>query len=194
MQLKKNGTFGWTPLTYVVDIKEKKDAGPSFGLWAPGYFWIDDVAVVRGGPGRAADARAGPGARRSSRSRRRRALGRGPVRCPECGYRNMPAWGHCYACGTALEAGKVGRGAGRQAAAPRSRTRIPSSGGTVVAEHATEGRKALRLDKGYTVWIGPQDWSGYDYLKVDLFTAAERAASTCASKSATQPPATTGPA
>ena len=29
-------------------------------------------------------------------------LGEGAVRCPECGYRNMPSWGHCYACGTAL--------------------------------------------------------------------------------------------
>ena len=44
-QLNKNGTFGWTRLTYVGEIKEKKQAGPSFGLMAPGYFWIDDVTL-----------------------------------------------------------------------------------------------------------------------------------------------------
>ncbi len=38
MSLKKNGTFGWTKLTYVGEITKKGQAGPSFGLWAPGYF------------------------------------------------------------------------------------------------------------------------------------------------------------
>ena len=51
IQLQKNGTFGWTKLTYVGEIKEKKQAGPSFGLMAaPGYFWIDDVSLVQVGP------------------------------------------------------------------------------------------------------------------------------------------------
>ena len=45
--LDKNGTFGWTKLTYVGEIKEKKQAGPSFGLMAPGYFWIDDVSLEK---------------------------------------------------------------------------------------------------------------------------------------------------
>ena len=46
MSLKKNGTFGWTPLSYVADIKQKKNVDLSFGLWASGYFWIDDVSLV----------------------------------------------------------------------------------------------------------------------------------------------------
>ncbi len=41
-------------------------------------------------------------------------------------------------------------------------------------QHATDGTKALRLDKNYATWLGPQDWSGYDYLKADLYTDAER--------------------
>ena len=45
IQLNKKGTFGWTKLTYVGEITEKKQAGPSFGLFAPGYFWIDDVTL-----------------------------------------------------------------------------------------------------------------------------------------------------
>ncbi|HPD17534.1 MAG TPA: hypothetical protein PLE19_21565, partial [Planctomycetota bacterium] len=42
IQLGKNGTFGWTKLTYVADVKEKKKVALSFGLMAPGYFWVDD--------------------------------------------------------------------------------------------------------------------------------------------------------
>ncbi len=48
-QLNKSGTFGWTRLTYVGDINAKKEAGPSFGLMAPGYFWIDDVSLEKVG-------------------------------------------------------------------------------------------------------------------------------------------------
>ena len=49
LPLRKNGTFGWTKLTYVGEIEEKKKAGPSFGLMAPGYFWVDDVTLERVG-------------------------------------------------------------------------------------------------------------------------------------------------
>ena len=93
IQLKKNGTFGWTLLTYVGEVTEKKkQAHPSFGLMAPGYLWVDDVAVERVGRdvpltpqpvlGREEKPIAPPGP-----------LGDGAVRCVECGYRNMPAWG-----------------------------------------------------------------------------------------------------
>src|SRR5262249_34952702 len=38
MPLNKNGNFGWSKLTYVGDVPEKKDyAHPSFGLLATGY-------------------------------------------------------------------------------------------------------------------------------------------------------------
>ncbi len=47
--LNRNGAFGWTKLSYVAEIKEQKQAGPSFGLMAPGYFWIDDVSLEKVG-------------------------------------------------------------------------------------------------------------------------------------------------
>ena len=48
--MNKNGTFGWTPLTFVGDVKEKgENSHPSFGLMAPGYLWVDDVSVERVG-------------------------------------------------------------------------------------------------------------------------------------------------
>src|ERR1035441_10438379 len=47
--LKKNGVFGWTLLTYVADLSTPKKTGPSFGLFAPGYLWVDDVSMERVG-------------------------------------------------------------------------------------------------------------------------------------------------
>jgi len=50
----------------------------------------------------------------------------------------------------------------------------PFSGGTVVREHATDGDRALRLDRGFADMAKPQNWTGYDYLKADVYTDAKR--------------------
>ena len=102
MPLEKNGTFGWTRLSYVGEVTERRDyAHPSFGLMAPGYLWVDDVAVERVGEnvpltprpvlGREEKPIAPPGD-----------PGANAVRCGECGYRNRAVWGRCYACGSLL--------------------------------------------------------------------------------------------
>ncbi|MHB1037430.1 MAG: zinc ribbon domain-containing protein [Pirellulales bacterium] len=168
MQLKKNGTFGWTKLSYVAELKEKKQAGPSFGLMAPGYFWIDDVAMEKVGAdvpltdepvlGKEESPIAPPGE-----------LGAKTVRCPECGYRNRPEWKTCFACGTALET--KGRAAAGPAVKPIASFagKNPFEGGKVV-ENPDLGGKALRLDKSFALLAGPQDWTGYDLLKADLLT------------------------
>ena len=106
-QLEKNSTFGWTQLTFVGEIKEKRKVqGPSFGLCAPGYLWVDDVTMEKVGDdvaltpkpvlGKEEAPIAPPGKIEPS-----------AVRCPECAYRNMPAWKNCYACGTSLEVKKA---------------------------------------------------------------------------------------
>lgn len=174
MPLKKNGTFGWTPLTYVVDVTERKEVlGPSFGLMAPGWFWIDDVALVRVGNdvpvtpepvlGKEEKPIAPPGD-----------LGPGAVRCAECGYRNMPAWKACYACGAELTATKAVSAGPAVKVVASFEEKSPFQNGQIVAEHATEGQKAWRIDKSYSIWDGKQDWSGYDYLKADVFVAGDR--------------------
>ena len=172
--LKKNGTFGWTPLTFVGEVKKGREFGhPSFGLMAPGYLWVDDVSVEKVGNnvpltpepvlGQEEKPIAPPGE-----------LGEGAVRCAECGYRNMPAWGHCYACGTALELKKA------VAAGPSAKLitsfeeKNPFGGGTLVTEHATDGTKALRLDRSYISMDTPQSWAGYDYIKADVYTDAKK--------------------
>lgn len=173
-QLKKNGTFGWTPLTYVVEVKEGKEVnGPSFGLTAPGYFWIDDVAMVRV----PADVPLTPQPVLGEEEKPIQPPGEfaaGQVRCPECGYKNMPEWGACYACGSELHRQKVASGPPQRLLTSFEEKKSPFDNGRVVAEHATDGAKALRVDRGYAVWDKLQDWSGYDYLKADLFTDSDK--------------------
>src|SRR5215469_3855446 len=168
INLKKTGTFGWTRLTYVADLTEKSKTGPSFGLFGPGYFWIDDVSMERVGsdvkltPEPVLDREEAPIAPPGP-------VGAGAVRCPVCRYRNMPQWKKCYACGNAL-------------AAPGERLNVPPAksitsfengspfeGGDVVSAHATDGSHALRIAKDYAIMRAPQNWDGYDWLKADTF-------------------------
>ena len=170
--LAKNGTFGWTKLTYVGEVKEKKKAAVSFGLMAPGYLWVDDVSLVKVGDDAALTEKpvlgdeekpiAPPGE-----------LGAGVVRCVECSYRNMPEWKTCYACGTPLEAKKAVVTGPPIKLITSFEDKNPFPGSATVEEHATDGKKAMRIDKSYVCMDGPQDWTGYDFLKADLYTDAK---------------------
>ena len=171
IDLAKTGTFGWTRFTYVAELKKRTRTRLSFALCAPGLLWIDDVSIKRvdrnvrltgtmqWGNQESPIAPPGP-------------ISRGEVRCPKCRYRNMPEWKRCYACGTAL----VDKPAETSGPAERLLTSFeesnPFTGGAVVEEHATDGRKALRIDKHYVAMRQPQDWSGYDLFKMDLYTDA----------------------
>ncbi len=174
MPLNKNGTFGWTPLEYVGEVSEKRDfSHPSFGLMAPGYLWVDDVTVERVGEdvpltaepvlGQEEKPIVPPGA-----------LGDEAVRCVECGYRNMPAWGRCYACGSLLEAIKAEVTGEPIRLITSFEDKNPFGGGTVVEQHATDGVKALRIDRSYVSMDAAQDWTGYEYVKADVHTDAEK--------------------
>ncbi len=44
---------------------------------------------------------------------------------------------------------------------------------SITPEHATEGKSALRVAKGYVSWRGAQNWSGYDFLEADVFNASD---------------------
>jgi hypothetical protein len=171
--LKKNGTFGWTRLTYVADLAARTKTGPSFGLMAPGYFWIDDVSMERVGSDTSLtevpllgpeEAPIAPPGR----------LGTGAVHCPRCRYRNMPEWKKCYACGEPLTQ------VATKAVGPAVKLITsfeegnPFEEGVVVTRHATDGTKALRVDKSYAVMRAPQNWAGYDYLKTDTYVEGAR--------------------
>lgn len=171
IKLNKNGTFGWTKITYVADITEKKEwAHPSFGLMAPGYLWVDDVSLEKVG----ADVPLTPDPVFGKEEAPVEPPGKlvELVRCPECGYRNSASWGGCYACGTTLTARKKETGPPTKLITSFE-DKHPFSGGKVTNEHATEGTKALRVDKGYTLMEKPQNWAGFDYLKADVYTDAK---------------------
>jgi hypothetical protein len=170
--LGKNGTFGWTKLTYVAEVKEKKKvAGPSFGLMAPGYFWIDDASLEKVPDDTPLTEKPELGAEEAPVAPPGE-FGPDPVRCTGCGYRNRAEWKACYACGTPLEAKKAAAAGPPVKALASFEEKNAFSGGTVVGEHATDGAKALRIDRSYVGMDGPMDWTGYDYLKADLYTDA----------------------
>ncbi|HHN46907.1 MAG TPA: hypothetical protein ENN09_05645, partial [Planctomycetes bacterium] len=172
--LRKNGTFGWTKLAYVGEVTEagKEVNGPSFGLMAPGYFWIDDVSMEKVGddvlltPAPVLGAEEAP-------IRIPGEIGEGAVRCGECGYRNMPAWGVCFACGNELAAGRQAFTGPAVKVLASFEERSPFQNGSIVGEHATDGAKAWRWERSYTDWQAEQDWSGYDYLKADFYSPAD---------------------
>ena len=142
LALKKNGTFGWSKLTYVGEVKKREDAAsyPSFGLMAPGYLWVDDVSVEKVGddtaltPDPLIGAEEKPVAPPAD-------PGAHAVHCPDCGYLNNPSWGHCYACGATLEAGKTEATGPSVKIITSFEDRNPFNGGAVVAEHACPYRK-----------------------------------------------------
>ncbi len=172
MQLKKNGTFGWTKLTYVAQITENKKAGPSFGMFAPGYLWIDDVSLTKVRNDVPLTKQPVLGSE-ELRVKPPGELTDATVRCVECAYRNQIEWKNCYACGTLLETGRVATTAPPFDQITSFEDGNPFDGGEVVIRNATDGKKALRIDKSYVSMDEPQDWSDYDYLKADLYVDAD---------------------
>lgn len=172
MQLNKNGTFGWTRLTYVADVTERKQAGPSFGMFAPGYLWIDDVSLVKVSSDVPLTDEPVWGEEESPLAPPAE-LTAAAVRCPVCAYRNLPEWKKCYACGSTLEATATAVSGPPVKRITSWEDKNPFAGGAVVEQHASDGSQALRVDRSYVVMDGPQDWSGYDFLKADLHVEAD---------------------
>lgn len=177
MPMTKKGTFGWTRVEVVREVKEKKEIQGRIGLWAPGRLWVDDAEIVKvpdNTPitdtpvvGQEEKPIEPPGPLDSAAA----------VRCPECGYRNMPAWNKCYACGELLAARAQVTAAGPAVKLlcsfeeGKTTPFAPAEAGSAVAEqaHATDGKWALRINKSYVSWDGNISFEGYDYIKADVF-------------------------
>jgi len=168
-KLNKNGTFGWTKLTYVVEVPRGKKhiIGPSVGLMATGLLWVDDVTMVSVGK----DVPLTPEPVIGDQEAPIQLQGNHThafVRCPLCGYKNPVAGKNCYACGTSLTTQRTASGSVKKTLADFEET-DPFSGGSVVDEHGTAGTKSLALEEGYVVWNGKLNWSGYDEFAVDVY-------------------------
>ena len=142
--LKKNGTFGWTPLTYVADMKQKKDVDCRSASGRSGYFWIDDVSLVRVGSDVPLTAEPTIGSRKSRSPRRGRW---GPTRCVarSAAIKNMADWGTCYACGAELA------GASRRARPGHEVARVVRRQKSVQRRNG-RGRSCDRRRKRPCVW------------------------------------------
>jgi hypothetical protein len=164
------GTFGWTRMAIVKDVPQRQAVSCAIGLWAPGRLWVDDAELVKVGndvpltDGVVFDKEeapiAPPGPLDPAQA----------VACPDCGYRNMPIWGRCYACGAKLAAAEA-KPAGpdvKVLADFAAGAKAPFDNGTAVHDHAADGGWSLKVDHDWTSWDAPQDWTGYDYLTVDV--------------------------
>jgi hypothetical protein len=169
MQLQKGGTFGWTRLTYVADLAKPTRTGPSFGLWGPGFLWIDDVSMERVDSS-VKRTEAPVLAKEEAPIMMPGPLKPGAVRCPRCRYRNNPEWKKCYMCGASLAQGSSGEVSGPPEKLITSfEDGNPFNAGTVVTAHATEGSHSLRIDNTLVGMFSPQNWDGYDYLRFDTY-------------------------
>ncbi len=170
MQLDKNGTFGWTKITYVGEVLKKEKVAVSFGLMATGFLWIDDVTLEEVAEDIPLTIKPLLGIEESSINPPGPII-EGAVKCPFCGNKNMLAWELCYACGTHLEANQSIIAKPPIKLISSFEENNPFNGGTIVNESFI-GKKALQIDKAYVSIDSPQDWAGYDYLKLDLYTEA----------------------
>ena len=166
--LQKGGTFGWTRLTYVADLTKQTNTGPSFGLWGSGFLWIDDVSMERVDTGVKLTETPVLG-KEEAPIAPPSPLKPEFVHCPRCRYRNNPEWKTCYACGASLAERAAEVSGPPEKLISSFENGNPFNAGTVVSDHATEGAHSLRIDNAQVAMLSPQNWAGYDYLKIDTY-------------------------
>jgi hypothetical protein len=175
--LTKTGTFGWTKLEMVKDVAAKGEVQARIGLWAPGRLWVDDGELVKVPDDTPLTAAPVLGQEEAPIAPPEPLDAAKAVRCPDCGYRNLLAWVHCYACGETLQAATQAAElpAVKQIASFEDGTEKPFTPAAtkVVQEHATDGQWALRLDKDWVSCDAGLDFSGYDFFKADVFNASD---------------------
>ncbi|MCC7490907.1 MAG: hypothetical protein IT204_01090 [Fimbriimonadaceae bacterium] len=168
--LKLSGSFDWTSVELVKDLPGGKPVFGRIGLLAPGRLWVDDATVERVPEATPLTAQPVVGTLLPLIAPRLDPVT--AVRCGDCRYLTPPA-APCWACGAPVAATTAALTGppSRLLASFEDGQVAPFSPGAaaVVAEHASDGRRALRLDRSYLSWEGPQDWSGYDYLVVDAY-------------------------
>lgn len=177
-----SGTFGWRPFTYVFDKPAEdpeKKVRIYFGLVTSGRLWVDDVVLEAVGDDVALTPAPVIGPEESSVAAPAGFDPAKAVRCPSCGYRNLPDATACYACGSEI-AGAAG--ADRGAVPPvsvfadfESGQIAPFSSGAVETEKPVNGSASIRLEKKeeYIALAKPQDWSAYDYVLFDVFNPSD---------------------
>ena len=168
------GTFGWRKVTYVGDVPKEVKERIYLGLDGAGRVWFDDVTVEEVGNDVPLTPKPVVGPEEAPITPPGELVDGKWVRCAECGYRCMPEWKTCYACGTALAATPA-----KHVALPpklicgfeRPEPGFSAAPAQYVEAHATEGTRSVRWDpkQEYLNLARDLDWTGYDYFKVDYF-------------------------
>jgi len=167
--LKKSGAFGWTPLTYVFEIDHSIDNFQLLvGLLGGGWLWIDDASLEKVGKNVALTPEPVIGTEELPLSPPG-AVSADSHHCTECGYSNNHQRERCNACGHKLP-GSQRRGLPptRIIADFEDRTRGSVQGGNVVKGNSLQGEYSLTTDAQISI-NKPQDWSGYDLFRFDVF-------------------------
>ncbi len=180
IRVDTSGTYGWRRLETVVEVPAVQTQRIALGLWAEGHLWVDDAELVRVGDDTPLTEAPVLGPQEAPIEPPGLVDLAEATRCPVCGYRNMPEWGRCYACGAEVSHGTPATSGPdtRLLASFEEGTIEPFDGGAigVVAEHATDGRYALRIDGEYASWDAAQDWTGYDFLVADVYNPSDEPA------------------
>lgn len=168
--IKVPQTFGWTKVTHVVQLDKAADkAIVQIGMIGGGYLWIDDVSLEKVDEKVALTKEPQLGKEEAPIAPPAK-IAADAVRCSECGYRNNKEWTSCYACGTPIVAKATATGPAVKVLFDFEGSKAAGwSGGTIVRENAPQGEQAYQVQKGYAAYDGPQDWSGYDFIKIDVF-------------------------
>jgi len=176
--INKHGTFGWTPVTYVFDVKHPVDNFMlGIGLFAGGWLWIDDASLVKVDENAELTREPVVGTEEHSVSAPG-ALQEHAIHCRECGYRNNPEWVYCYGCGRELPAKREGNAspAVKVIADFENGSAGDFKGGTVVKDSSLQGHYALSSNRVITLKQS-QNWSQHDQFRVDVFNPGETSAS-----------------
>lgn len=176
-----SGTFGWRPFTYVFDKPAddpEKKVRIYFGLITAGRLWVDDVCLEAVGSDVALTPAPVIGPEEKPIVPPTGLDPATAVRCPSCGYRNLPDASACYACGS-----EIARASGAGASAPpvsvfadfETGQIAPFSSGTIEAEKPIDGTASIRIEKAndYLALAKPLDWSAYDYVLFDVFNPSD---------------------
>jgi hypothetical protein len=168
IDLKKDGTFGWTPLTYVFDADATAQAKPfqlTLGLVSSGWLWVDDVSLQVVDAQTPLSAEPVWGKEESPIAAATKPASQAEtINCPQCGYIVNPADKQCYACGQEISFDQVSWPVAKLLAD------VPTAelaGGQAV-DDSPLGKGALRVAKSIAA-NGNMDLSRYDYLVCDTY-------------------------
>ncbi len=173
--LKVPESFGWTPLTYVFQVEKPIEKGQFMvGLIGSGWLWIDDLDLEKVDDSVELSKEPVLGKEEAPIASAEK-LAVDAVHCPECQYLNNRGSTQCYACGAELAAKKAAEGPAVKVLYDFEDGKTePFSGGKITTENAPQGKNALLAEKGSSVTTNaPQDWSGYDFMKFDVFNPSD---------------------